>query len=165
MIKRTFHYCSTHKQDETYMQQMCAKGWAAVRLIEGFWTFEPCSPGRYCYRVCYLRGMKPGETEALKKRYAAQGIEFVSRYSFWAIFRSEKPFTLYTPREDREICRKIYAPMPAGALISWLLFLAGLLLSFRISLWFLVLTVPAGLYGGICTWLATSYHRLLNRLS
>ena len=163
-MKKTFRYCATHKEDEAYMQEMCAQGWAAVRLVEGFWTFEPCKPGEYCYRICYLRGMDRKEIEALKTRHAGKGIEFVSRYSFWAIFRSREPFTLYTPEEDREICRKIYAPMPVGALVSLLVFLLGCFLSLKFSLWFLIPTVLIGIYGGMCTWLALGYRKLLKSL-
>ena len=164
MKKRTFHYCGTHRQDEAYMQQMCAQGWAATGLIEGFWTFEPCAPNAYCYRVCYLRGLKKSEIWQLQQDCARRGIEFVSRYSFWAIFRSPQPFSLYTKEEDRAICRKIYRPMPIGAAVSWLVCALGLFLSFRVSLYFLILSIPAGLYGAMCTWLGISYRRLLKTL-
>ena len=163
-MKHTFRYCATHREDEAYMQAMCARGWAAVRLVEGFWTFAPCTPGRYCYRVGYLRGKTKEEVEALQAHWARQGVELVSRYSFWAIFRSTRPFSLYTPQEEREICQKIYAPMPAGAVISWLLTALGLYLTWRISLLFLLLTLPLALYGAMCTWLAHAYHRLLQTL-
>ena len=164
MIKKTFKYCGTHKGDENYMQEMCAKGWAAVRQEEGFWTFEKCEPNAYCYRICYLRGKSRQEIETLKKKYAAEGIEFVSRYSFWAIFRSTRDFQLYSAEEEREICRKMYAPMPAGAAISWLIFGGSIFPACRISFFFFILTVLAGIYGSICTWLAVSYHKLLKSL-
>ena len=163
MKKRTFQYCATHKQDEAYMEQMCARGWAALGLTEGFWTFESCPPHAYCYRICYLRGKSRAEIEEIKKQYALKDIAFVSRYSFWAIFRSPHPFQLYTPEEDREICRKIYAPMPIGAALSWLIFAAGLFLSLRFSLYILIPTVLIGFYGCMCTWLALSYHKLLKQ--
>ena len=163
MEKHTFNYCATHKEDEAYMQRMCARGWAATRLVEGFWTFEPCAPNAYCYRICYLRGMKDSEVEALKQRLAKDGIQFVSRYSFWAIFRSPKEFRLYTPEEELAICRKMYAPMPVGAALSWVAFLAGIWLTAQFSLWFVILTALLGIYGTVCTWLGLSYHRLLKR--
>ena len=163
MIKRTFRYCATHKEDEAYMEQMCARGWAALSLTEGFWTFESCPPHAYCYRICYLRGKSRDEIDEIKKQYASKGITFVSRYSFWAIFRSSQPFQLYTPEEDREICRKIYAPMPIGAAFSWLLFAVCLFLSLRFSLYFLIPSVLIGFYGSMCTWLALSYHKLLKK--
>ena len=164
-MKHTFRYCSTHKADEAYMQQMCSRGWAAERLVEGFWTFRECEKGQYCFRVCYLRGKSKAEVEALKREYAARGIQFVSRYSFWAIFRSPEPFCLYSPRQELAICRQIYAPMPIGAGISWLLFLLGLLGSLFLSPWLWILTLAAGLYGAMCTWLGLSYRRLLRQLS
>ena len=163
-MKKTFQYCATHKEDEAYMQQMCEKGWAARSLVEGVWTFEPCKPGQFCYRVCYLRGKSKPEVETLIRQYADQGIEFVSRYSFWAIFRSTEPFTLYTPAEDREICRRIYAPMPIGAAVSWLLVIAGIWLAIRFSGLFWIPTALIAVYGSVCTWLAGSYRRLLRQL-
>ena len=161
MKKHTFRYCLTHRADEAYMQQMCARGWAALRLTEGFWTFEPCEPGAYCYRICYLRGMSPEEIRTLKDSLSQKGIQFVSRYSFWAIFRSREDFRLYTPQEEQQIIRKIYAPMPAGAVLSWLIAAAGLYLTFRFSPLFLLLALPLGLYGSVCTCLALAYRRLL----
>ena len=164
MMKRTFHYCATHREDEAYMQKMSAEGWAARSLVEGFWTFEPCQPGEYCYRICYLRGKSAREVEALKQEYATRGIRFVSRYSFWAIFRSREAFELYTPAQELEICRKIYAPMPIGAVLSWALFAAGVFLAGRYSPFFWIPTALIGLYGAMCTWLAVSYRKLLNRM-
>ena len=160
----TFQYCANHKEDEAYMHRMCAKGWAAVRLVEGFWTFEPCEPGEFRYRVCYLRGMNRDRVEELKRKYAEKGVEFVSRYSFWAIFRSREEFRLYTPEEDREICRKIYAPMPVGAAVSWVLFLAAAVAACLISPFFWIPAVLLGLYGAMCTWLGLSYRKLLKQL-
>ena len=165
MVKRTFKYCATHKEDENYMQQMCCQGWAAVKLVEGFWTFQKCEPNAYCYRICYLRGRKKDEIEDLKKQYAANGIEFVFRYSFWAIFRSTEEFELYTESEEWEICKKIYSPMPTGTMISWMLFLLGIFLAHKFSICFLLPAVLIGIYGCMCTWLAVSYSKLLKELS
>lgn len=86
---KTFHSPLNHKADEAYMARMCHQGWAATRLVEGVWTFEPCRPDQYVYRVGYLRGKSRAEVAALKAALAARGIAFVSRYSFWAIYRSE----------------------------------------------------------------------------
>lgn len=126
---KKFNYTMNHKADEAYMAKMCHEGWAATSLVEGVWTFEPCKPDQYVYRVCYLRGKSAAEVEALKNKLAAQGIEFVSHYSFWAIFRSEHDFRLYAPEEELAVCESIYRPMPIGSVLSWLAFIAFLLLS------------------------------------
>lgn len=144
---RTFHYCSTHKEDEAYMQKMCHEGWAATGLVEGVWTFEKCEPDQYVYRVCYLRGMSKEQIAKLVAEYAGKGIEFVSRYSFWAIFRSTETFEIYAGGDEKRICEKIYSPMPKGATVSWITFAISLFLAFGISGFFLVLAVLAGYTG------------------
>ena len=165
MTKRTFHYSKTHRDDEAYMQKMCAQGWAAVKLTEGFWTFEPCKPGQYCFRICYLRGKTKAEIRALKQQFADKGIEFVSRYSFWAIFRSETPFELYSPKEELQICKQIYAPMPIGAAVSWLVFAVLLCFCFKFGALWSIPAVLVGIYAAMCTWLGLSYRRLLRQIS
>mgnify|MGYP002516263971 FL=1 len=161
---KKFNYTMNHKADEAYMAKMCHEGWAATSLVEGVWTFEPCKPDQYIFRVCYLRGKSDAEAEELKRSLAAKGIEFVSRYSFWAIFRSEHDFVLYTPEEESAIIEKIRRPMLVGSVLSWLAFLAVLLLAVKVSAWFWVLCVLLAIYAVMCTSLGTSYTRLAHRL-
>lgn len=158
---RKFRYCLNHKADEDYMAEMCRRGWAAVGLVEGVWTFAPCRPDQYTFRVGYLRGKSRAEIEEWKRTLAADGIEFVSRYAFWAIFRSEHDFRLYTPEEELAVCEAIRRPMPAGSLLSWAGSLAFLGLAARVSPWFGVIAVLLGVYAAVCTCLGISYSRLI----
>ena len=48
---KKFNYTMNHKADEAYMAKMCHEGWAATSLVEGVWTFEPCKPDRYTFRI------------------------------------------------------------------------------------------------------------------
>ena len=161
---KKFNYTMNHKADEAYMAKMCHEGWAATSLVEGIWTFTPCRPDQYTFRVCYLRGKSSAEVKELKRALAAKGIEFVSRYSFWAIFRSEHDFALYTPKEELAIIEKIRRPMLAGSVLSWLAFLALLLLAVKVSAWFGILCVILAVYAVMCTCLGISYTRLTHRL-
>ncbi len=161
---KKFNYSMNHKADEAYMEKMCREGWAATRLVEGVWSFEPCKPGQYTFRVCYLRGKSNDEIEKLKQDLAKRGIEFVSRYSFWAIFRSERDFRLYTPEEELTIIEKIRRPMLPGSVLSWIAFAAFLLLTIKISAWFCIPTVLIGIYAAVCTCLGISYGRLIKRM-
>lgn len=161
---KKFNYTMNHKADEVYMAKMCHEGWAAASLVEGVWTFEPCKPDQYTFRVCYLRGKSNAEVEELKCSLAAKGIEFVSRYSFWAIFRSEHDFVLYTPQEEQTIIEQIRRPMLAGSVLSWLAFLAVLLFAIKVSAWFGVLCVLLAVYAVMCTCLGTSYTHLAHKL-
>ncbi len=161
---RTFSYPLNHRRDEAYMARMCHEGWAATRLVEGVWTFEPCRPDQYVYRVCYLRGKSGAEVEELKRALAAKGIEFVSRYSFWAIFRSAHDFQLYAPDEELALCARIRRPMIAGGALSGLAFGALALAAGRISAWFYLPGALVGLYALMCTALGISYTGLMRRL-
>lgn len=161
---KKFNYTMNHKADEAYMAKMCHESWAAKSLVEGIWTFEPCRPDQYTFRVCYLRGKSNAEVEELKHSLAAKGIEFVSRYSFWAIFRSEHDFVLYTPEEELDVIEKIRRPMLVGSVLSWLAFLAVLLLAVKVSAWFGILCVFIAVYAVMCTCLGASYTRLVHRL-
>lgn len=60
---KKFNYTMNHKADEDYMAKMCHEGWAATSLVEGVWTFEPCKPDQYTFRVCDLRGKSNAEVE------------------------------------------------------------------------------------------------------
>lgn len=161
---KKFNYTMNHKADEAYMAKMCHEGWAATSLVEGVWTFEPCKPDQYTFRVCYLRGKSNAEVEELKRHLATNGIEFVSRYSFWAIFRSEHDFVLYTPDEELVLIEKIRRPMLTGSVLSWIAFVAVLQLAIKVSVWFGILCVLLAVYAVMCTCLGTSYTRLTNRL-
>ena len=161
---KKFNYTMNHQADEAYMAQMCHEGWAATSLVEGVWTFEPCRPDQYTYRVCYLRGMSSAEIESRKRALAAQGIEFVSRYSFWAIFRSEHAFQRDTPEEERAVCESICRPMRIGSVLSWLALFAVILLAVKVSAWFCVLGALLAVYAVMCTCLGISYTRLIRRL-
>lgn len=146
------------------MAKMCHEGFAAASLVEGVWTFEPCKPDQYTFRVCYLRGKSNAEVDKLKHILNAEGIEFVSRYSFWAIFRSEHDFQLYTPEEELKICQTIRRTMIAGSVLSWLAFVAFLLLTVKISAWFCLPTALIFIYAVMCTVLGVSYTRLIHKL-
>ena len=158
---KKFNYTMNHKKDEAYMARMCHAGWAATSLVEGVWTFEPCEPDQYVYRVAYLRGKSTAEVETLKCDLAARGIEFVSRYSFWAIFRSEQDFQLYTPQEETALCQRIRRPMLWGSVLSWLAALLLALLTAKCSVWFCIPAALLAFYAVMCTCLAVSYTRLL----
>lgn len=161
---KRFNYTLNHKEDENYMAKMCHEGWATVSLVEGLWMFEPCEPDQFVYRVCYLRGKSKEEIDAQKRELATQGIEFVSQYTFWAIFRSTKEFQLYKPEEEKEICRRMRRPMIPGAIVSWLVCLISIVLALKVSRWILIMTVLTGMYAVICTGLSISYTKLLKTL-
>ena len=161
---KKFNHTMNHRADEAFMDRMCREGWAATRLVEGIWSFEPCRPGQYFYRVAYLRYKSGAEVEELKETLAARGIEFVSRYSFWAIFRSAHDFELYTPEEELALCEQICRPTPIGAALSWIAFFRMAALAVKISAWMWLPGALVAVYAAMCTCLGISYTRLIRRL-
>lgn len=161
---KRFNYTMNHKADEAYMAQMCHAGWAATRLVEGVWTFVPCEPDQYTFRVCYLRGKSRAEVEELKRSLAAKGIAFVSRYSFWAIFRSEHDFRLYTPEEELSLCEAIRRPMLVGSVLSWIVFAVLVVLAVSVSAWLCIPAVLVCVYAAMCTCLGLSYTGVIRTL-
>ena len=161
---KRFNYTMNHKADEAYMAKMCHEGWAATSLVEGIWTFELCRPGQYTFRMCYLRGKSNAEVEKLKRSLAAKDIEFVSRYAFWAIFRSQRDFRLYTPTEELALCRVVRRLMLLGSVLSWLACFALLGLAARAGVWTWIPAVIFAVYGGMCTCLGVSYTGLIREM-
>lgn len=162
---KKFNYCPNHKADEAYMANMCHKGFAAKSLVEGVWTFEPCEPDEYTFRVCYLRGKSDAEIEKLKSDLAAKQIEFVSRYSFWAIFRSKRDFRLYTEEQELEICRAIRRPMIFGSFLCPIYFGLLVLSAAKLCKWLFIPAAVFAAYGAMCIFLCTSYTRLIKKLT
>lgn len=64
------HFSMNYKAAEAYMARMCQKGWAAVRRTGGLWTFAPCKPSQYAFRLCCLRGLLGEELDSRKRRLA-----------------------------------------------------------------------------------------------
>lgn len=55
----------------------------------------------------------------------------------------------------------MYRPMPIGSVLSWIAFIAFLLLSIRVSAWSVIPVVLFGIYAAMCTCLGISYARLI----
>lgn len=159
-----FRYCGTHIKDEEYMNKMSKLGYQAKSLVEGFWTFENDNKIRYTYRVYYFRGMNKkaiaNEIIKLEKR----GIEFVSRYSFWGIFRSKKDFYLYSDDEQLKVCYKIRKPMVLVVIMGPFLIALFFGLGYLINKIFFGLVVLMTVYYLVCLYLMIEYTKLIKSL-
>lgn len=162
MIK--FKYCGTHIKDEKYMNKMSSKGWNTKSLVEGFWYFEKGEPNKYTYRIYYFRGMSKKDISNKIEELKKQDIEFVSRYSFWGIFRAKKDFELYKKEEQLELCNKIRMPMLVAVIICPVLIILFIGLSIIINKLFFIGTCLITIYYLICLYLMVEYTKLINTL-
>ncbi len=96
------------EKEEVWLNKMSQRGWAMTGFIAGLYTFMPCEPGKYIYRVD-MRG-EAGRTPIWRNDYQEYiefveetGAEYVCRWAWWLIFRREATkgeFTLYTDAES-----------------------------------------------------------------
>ena len=158
-----FKYCGTHIKDEEYMNKMSAQGYNAKSLTEGFWLFEKGQKSEYIYRIYYFRGMDKKTIDEKIAKLKEDNIEFVSRYSFWGIFRSKKDFKLYTDEEQLAVCKKIRKPMIIATIICPLLIVIFITLT-RISKIFALISFLIIIYYLVCLYLMIAYTKLINTL-
>lgn len=97
------------EKEEAWLNEMSQRGWAMTEFIAGLFTFAPCEPGKYIYRVD-MRG-EAGRTPVWRNDYQEYielveetGAEYVCRWGWWLIFRREAAkgeFVLYTDTESQ----------------------------------------------------------------
>ncbi len=158
-----FRYFETHIKDEEYMNKMSVKGWNAKKLIEGFWLFTKKEEYSYTYRVYYFRGMSKEDVQNKIKDLQKENIEFVSKYSFWGIFRAKKDFQLYNKEEQLKICYKIRKPMIIAIILCPILIIMGMILT-SVHKIFILFTCLILVYYLICVYLMVGYTKLINSL-
>lgn len=83
--------------EEAWLQKMVEQGWALRHYCMGVYTFAPCEPGDYIYRVDLVPPeAKAGEYEDFLRE---SGAEPVQRWGRWLYLRrkaAEGPFEVYT---------------------------------------------------------------------
>lgn len=95
-------------KEEFWLNEMSREGWAMTGFVAGVYTFVPCEPGEYVYRIDM-----PGEIGKTPIWYKNReyielveetGAEYVCRWGWWMIFRKEAArgaFELYTDTESQ----------------------------------------------------------------
>lgn len=89
--------------EEAWLQSMCEQGWAFKSFFLGLYTFEPCQPGEYIYRIDLMAG-KWVEQERFLAFMREAGVEPVGKWYRWCYLRrkaSEGPFELYSDAESK----------------------------------------------------------------
>lgn len=93
------------EQEEIWLNQMVAQGLALVGIGFGRYTFEPCTPGEYCYRLELLEHF-PGHVESqLYINFVVEtGAEYLGSINRWVYFRkptAQGAFDLYSDNASR----------------------------------------------------------------
>lgn len=89
--------------EESWLQSMCEKGWALQSFVLGVYTFEPCEPGEYIYRIDLMPATFR-EQQAFLAFMRELGVEPVDKWYRWCYLRrraAEGPFELYSDAESQ----------------------------------------------------------------
>lgn len=92
------------KDKETvWLNEMAKEGWAMTGFLLGFYTFEQCEPGKYCYQIDLGNEIFHVGNE-YREFMHEQGIEIVCIWGPWIVLRKnaiEGKFELYTDVDSR----------------------------------------------------------------
>ncbi len=95
-------------KEEKWLNDMCQSSWAMTKFFMGIYTFKPCQPGEYMYRIDMPAEIGKGKLREKREQYIElveeTGAEHVCDWFWWSIFRKEASkgaFELYTDCESQ----------------------------------------------------------------
>ena len=100
MIKFRWYY--DKDDEEKFLNDMSAKGYAMKRFFLGIYWFDKCNPNEYTYRVDIINDKNKLEKKEFYDIVNETGAELVQTWGIWAFFRKKgSNFELYTDNESR----------------------------------------------------------------
>lgn len=100
MIKFRLYF---DKDEETkWLNELAAEGLVMKKFFAGFYSFEPCEPGKYTYQVDFGDHLFH-VTKDYREFMEDTGAEIVQTWGYWVILRklaADGPFELYTDVES-----------------------------------------------------------------
>jgi len=96
VIKAYFDY----EKEEKWLNQMVSKGWALKSYSFLLYTFEPCEPNEFVYRIELLSNTVSHPESIKYIEFAKElNVEYITSYFSWAYFRkkaSDGPFEIHS---------------------------------------------------------------------
>lgn len=89
-------------REEKWINKMCEQGWAMKDFFLGVYTFEPCEPGKYIYRIDLLPNWE-GDKMNFVSFMEDSGVDFVCQWYRWVWLRKnaeDGSFELYSDKES-----------------------------------------------------------------
>ena len=104
VIKKVF-MAWEYEKEEKWLNEMAAKGLALVDYSIFRYSFEPCEPGEYSFKIQLLEhNPNHPESEQYIRFMEETGAEQVASYLNWVYFRkktSEGPFEIFSDIESK----------------------------------------------------------------
>jgi hypothetical protein len=101
MIKFKLYY--DKDVEEIWLKRMSLNGWAFKKFFLGFYTFEPCEPGKYNYQIDLLDNWK-GDKNDYSCFMEEAGVEVIGQWWRWVYLRKKAldgPFEMYTDTNSK----------------------------------------------------------------
>ena len=104
-VIKKFFWAWEYEKEEKWLNEMAAKGLALVDYSIFRYSFEPCEPGEYSFKIQLLEhNPNHPESEQYIRFMEETGAEQVASYLNWVYFRkktADGPFDLYSDNESR----------------------------------------------------------------
>lgn len=102
---RKWFWAWDFEKEEKWLDKMAAEGWALCGVGFCRYTFEPCSPGEYAFRLELLENHLNDEKSKDYIGFVEEtGAEMVGSYLRWVYFRkktAEGPFELFSDAHSK----------------------------------------------------------------
>ena len=88
-------------EEQIWLNDLCAQGWALEHYAMGLYTFVPCEPGEFLYQIDLLpgHGFRADGFDGYREFMEDTGVEVVARWFRWVFLRKraeDGPFEIYT---------------------------------------------------------------------
>ncbi|MBP1574433.1 MAG: DUF2812 domain-containing protein [Oscillospiraceae bacterium] len=104
-VIKKFFWAWEYEKEEKWLNEMAAKGLALVDYSFCRYSFEPCEPGEYSFKIQLLEhNPNHPESEQYIRFMEETGAEQVASYLNWVYFRkktSEGPFEIFSDIESK----------------------------------------------------------------
>lgn len=78
------------EKEETWLNNMCKNGYALRDISNGYYVFEPCDPGKYIYRIEFLKQeIFQKEKHSYLELMQELKVEPVASFNRWHYFRRD----------------------------------------------------------------------------
>lgn len=158
VIKKVF-MAWEYEKEEKWLNEMAAKGLALVDYSIFRYSFEPCEPGEYSFKIQLLEhNPNHPESEQYIRFMEETGAEQVASYLNWVYFRkktSEGPFEIFSDIESKMshliLIKKLLLPIAVLNLGIFLMNMVNFAINYPRGLWipFINLACAALVFFGV----------------
>ena len=157
------------EKEENWLNNMCKNGYALRDISNGYYIFEPCEPGKYIYRIEFLKQeIFQKEKDSYLELMQELKVEPIASFNRWHYFRRDSSLGEFEIYSDIDSQIEHYKRINFIWYMLALIFIAsGLSQNFffgNISQFDLILNIILIIIGSFFLTLAIPFTRKINNL-